>query len=103
MDAEQNSLDVLICDEAHRIRETSVNRWTKAEHRTGRPQVDELIDAARVPVFLLDEHQVVRPGELGTVEDIEEHAPTLGLRSPSTSTWMPSSAAVAREATIAGS
>ncbi len=25
--------------------------------------MDELIDAARVPVFLLDEHQVVRPGE----------------------------------------
>ena len=30
-----------------------------------RPQIDELIAAARVPVFLLDEHQVVRPGEIG--------------------------------------
>mgnify|MGYP001563711501 CR=1 FL=1 len=30
--------------------------------------------AARVPVFLLDEHQVVRPGELGTSEDIEKMA-----------------------------
>ncbi len=32
-----------------------------------------------MPVFLLDEHQVVRPGELGTVGDIEAHARSLGL------------------------
>lgn len=79
VDAERNGLDVLILDEAHRIRETSANRFTKAASRTGRPQVDELISAARVPVFLLDEHQVVRPGELGTVDDIEAHASGLGL------------------------
>ncbi|MEI8410603.1 MULTISPECIES: DUF2075 domain-containing protein [unclassified Kribbella] len=79
MDAEPNDLDVLILDEAHRIRETSVDRYTKAEFRTGRRQVDELIAAARVPVFLLDEHQVVKPGELGTVADIERYAADLGL------------------------
>ncbi|MCX6434168.1 MAG: DUF2075 domain-containing protein [Actinobacteria bacterium] len=79
MDAERNGLDVLILDEAHRIRETSVNRYTKAALRTGRPQVDELIAAARVPVFLLDENQVVRPGELGTVEEISAFAIALGL------------------------
>ena len=78
MDAERNGLDVLILDEAHRIRETSVDRYTSAALRTGRPQVDELIAAARVPVFLLDEHQVVRPGELGTVEEIEQYAQKLG-------------------------
>ena len=77
--AERNSLDVLILDEAHRIRETSANRYTKAALRTGRPQVEELIDAARVPVFLLDEHQVVRPGEIGTVSDIKSAASRLGL------------------------
>ncbi|MGA5178877.1 DNA/RNA helicase domain-containing protein [Streptomyces pseudogriseolus] len=74
MTTEKNSLDVLICDEAHRIRETSANRYTRAEHRTGKAQIDELIDVARVPVFLLDEHQVVRPGEMGTVADIEAAA-----------------------------
>ncbi len=74
MTAEKNSLDVLICDEAHRIRETSANRYTPAAHRTGRAQIDELIDVAHVPVFLLDEHQVVRPGELGTVADIKAAA-----------------------------
>ena len=80
MDAEKNGLDVLILDEAHRIRETSENRYTKAALRQGRPQVDELMAAARVPVFLLDQHQVVRPGELGTVDEINEYAKSLGLK-----------------------
>ena len=79
MEAEKNGLDVLILDEAHRIRETSANRWTRAAARTGRPQVEELISAARVPVFLLDEHQTVRPGELGSIHDITSYAESLGL------------------------
>jgi hypothetical protein len=78
-EARRNGLDVLICDEAHRIREVSANRYTPAKNRTGRPQVDELLDAARVPVFLLDEHQAVRPGEMGTVAEIRRHAATKGL------------------------
>ncbi len=56
-----------------------MSRWTKAEHRTGRPQIEELLDAARVPVFLLDEFQVVRPGEQGTVDDIAKHATGRGM------------------------
>ncbi|WP_104821075.1 DUF2075 domain-containing protein [Kitasatospora sp. MMS16-BH015] len=80
MTAERNGLDVLICDEAHRMRETSANRYTSAANRTGKPQIEELIDAARVPVFLLDEHQVVRPGEMGTVAEIEAMAEKKGLR-----------------------
>ncbi|QKW22338.1 DUF2075 domain-containing protein [Kitasatospora sp. NA04385] len=79
MTAERNGLDVLICDEAHRIRETSANRYTRATERTGKPQIEELIDAARVPVFLLDEHQVVRPGEMGTVAQIRAAAAVKGL------------------------
>lgn len=77
--AEKNTLDVLICDEAHRIRQTSANRYTPASHRTGRPQIEELIDVARVPVFLLDEHQVVRPGEMGTEVEIRTAAAAKGL------------------------
>jgi hypothetical protein len=79
MDADRNGLDVLILDEAHRLRETSESRYTPAALRTGRPQVDELIAAARVPVFLLDQYQVVRPGEQGTIDDIRRHAESLGL------------------------
>ncbi len=79
MTAEKNSLGALICDEAHRIRETSANRYTRAALRTGRAQIDELIDVAYVPVFFLDEHQVVRPGEMGTVADIKQAAARRGI------------------------
>lgn len=78
--SEPNELECLILDEAHRIRATSASRWTRKEHRTGRAQLDELLDAARVPVFLLDQHQVVRPGELGTVADIQARATSEGMR-----------------------
>ena len=79
MASEPNELDVLILDEAHRIRDTSVNRFTKAALRTGRPQIDELLAAARTPVFLLDQFQVVRPGEMGTVADIKAAAAARGI------------------------
>lgn len=81
MTTETNSLDVIICDEAHRIRETSANRYTKAELRTGKPQLHELLSVARVPVFLLDSNQVVRKGETGTPEYIEQEAHKLGLHT----------------------
>jgi hypothetical protein len=75
MTADRNGIDVLICDEAHRIRETSVNRYTRAAQRQGaRSQLEELFAAALVPVFLLDEHQVVKPGELGNVDIITMEA-----------------------------
>lgn len=79
MAAEPNDIDCLILDEAHRIRETSANRFTPARRRTGRLQVDELLSAARTPVFLLDENQVVRPGELGTASDITAAAAAAGI------------------------
>ncbi|MGH4029330.1 DNA/RNA helicase domain-containing protein [Actinomycetota bacterium Odt1-20B] len=76
---EKNGFDVLLCDEAHRIRESSNHRFTPRNKRSNRRQIEELLDAARVPVFLLDEHQVVRPGEMGTVDEIDAAAKTKGL------------------------
>ena len=37
-------LDLLLTDEAHRIRETSDDRWTKKAERNRRSQIDELLD-----------------------------------------------------------
>jgi hypothetical protein len=72
-------LDVVICDEAHRIRENGINRFTKKEQReqAGR-QIDELVNIANVPVFLLDENQIVRPGEMGSLAEITAAAKALG-------------------------
>jgi uncharacterized protein len=75
-----NSVDVLICDEAHRVRETSNDRYTPREIRSDISQVRELIRAARVTVFFLDERQNVRPGEIGTVAAIEEGAAEEGVQ-----------------------
>jgi uncharacterized protein len=77
----KNALDVHICDEAHRIRETSVNHFTRADKRAAaKRQVEVLIDVARVPVFLLDEHQVVRPGKMGTEAEIRSAAEAAGCQ-----------------------
>ncbi|MER7517976.1 DUF2075 domain-containing protein [Streptomyces sp. NPDC126499] len=67
-------LDVLICDEAHRLRDRSSSRFWPAEKQGTGPQVDELIAASRLSVFFLDEAQSVRPHDVGTVQLIEEAA-----------------------------
>jgi len=77
--AESNDIDILICDEAHRIRETSNNRFTSRDARSDIPQVDELINVAKLVIFFIDEHQVVRPNEIGSVNLIKQAAKKLGV------------------------
>lgn len=77
-EVEENKIDVLVCDEAHRIRETSMSRYTPKEHRTNRPQIDELVQAAKVSVFFIDDYQVVRPYEQGSSELIRRTAKKYG-------------------------
>ena len=76
---EENGVDVLVADEAHRIRKSSNNQYTRKAMQSGVSQVDELIRAARVSVFFLDERQNVRPDEIGTVANIEDAAKRLGV------------------------
>jgi len=78
MRAEQDIVDTLIIDEAHRIREVSSNRFTPIVRRSGLSQVEELIRACRVAVFLIDDDQVVRPGEIGSADYIRTQASSLG-------------------------
>ena len=74
MDVKPNSFDVLVCDEAHRIRETSVNRYTPKSIRTDLPQIDELLSVAKLNIFFMDEFQIVRPNEIGSVALIKDSA-----------------------------
>ncbi|MQS01119.1 DUF2075 domain-containing protein [Streptomyces alkaliterrae] len=71
-------LDVLICDEAHRLRKRSTSQYWKPEQQGTKPQVDELLDASRLTVFFLDEGQTVRPYEVGTGDLIEDAAERYG-------------------------
>lgn len=77
-DAEPNAVDVLVADEAHRIRENSFNRFTPKKARSNQPQIAELMKAAKVGVFFIDDDQVVRPGEVGSSELIRKHAESTG-------------------------
>ncbi|WP_106435805.1 DNA/RNA helicase domain-containing protein [Streptomyces davaonensis] len=78
--AEKNGLDVLICDEAHRIRHHPGTSNSPGVRLSRRSQVAQLIDAAQVPVFLLDKDQVVRPDEMGSPSQIDAAAQARGCR-----------------------
>src|SRR3970282_2081892 len=72
--ATNNDIDVLICDEAHRIRSTSNHQYTKKENRSDRPQIQEIIEAAKVSVFFVDDQQVVRSNETGSSALLRDYA-----------------------------
>lgn len=72
--AEPNEIDVLICDESHRIRINSNNMYTPRERRSDLFQIEEILRASKVIVFLIDDDQIVRPNEIGSVDYIEEFA-----------------------------
>ncbi len=69
-----NQFDALILDEAHRIRENSKNQWTKASDWSGLPQIEEVMNIAKVSVFFIDDRQVVRPKEVGSSDLIRAAA-----------------------------
>lgn len=73
-EAQNNEIDVLIADEAHRLRKTSASRYTPKSKRSGKPQIDELLNASKVAVFFIDDKQVVRPTEIGSLEYVREAA-----------------------------
>ena len=78
-DAPTQALDLLLVDEAHRVRETSDTRFTPKAQQKRRSQMEELINAAKVTVFLLDEHQCMRPDEVGSPAYVRTWASQLGV------------------------
>jgi len=75
-----NQFDALVLDEAHRIRESSKDRFTRPGDWSGLPQIDELVHVARVSVFFIDDRQIVRPGETGSSELIRDAAKRAGAK-----------------------
>lgn len=76
--ADHNVIDILIADEAHRIRTTSNSRFTRKINKSEFSQIDELFSASKVSVFFIDDDQIVRPNEIGSVEYIKQSATTKG-------------------------
>jgi uncharacterized protein len=77
MGADSNLIDVMIADEAHRIRETSNNRFTPKVKQSKLSQIHELLKASRTSVFFIDDNQIVRPGEIGSTGYIKTEAEKL--------------------------
>lgn len=78
--AEPNEIDVLICDEAHRIRASSNSMYTPKSKRSDLPQIEEILKAAKVSVFFIDDDQIVRPNEIGSIAYIKENAEKYGCK-----------------------
>lgn len=70
-----DTVDVLVVDEAHRVRERTTIPYQARREET---QMEELLKAARVTVFFIDDVQVVRPNEIGSAKYIREMAQRLG-------------------------
>jgi hypothetical protein len=75
----ENSVDVLIVDEAHRIRAKSVPKVVAAR-RPKISQLEELIRAAKVTVLFMDTNQIIEPGESGDPEHVAALAQSLGVK-----------------------
>lgn len=78
--SEENEIDILICDEAHRIRRDSNDWGVPWKLKSKNPQIDDLIKPSRLSLFFIDEHQVVRPSEIGNVELIKDSAKKFGAK-----------------------
>jgi DUF2075 family protein len=80
MSVQAGAIDVMVCDEAHRIRKTSNNMYTKKDKRSNKSQLEELFDASKVAVFFIDDRQIVRPDEIGSSRLIAEFAKSHDIR-----------------------
>ena len=69
---EKDSFDVLIVDEAHRLKLRA--QWTKG----GVNQIQEIIEASRTSVFFIDEAQKVTWKDIGEIASIEKFALAAG-------------------------
>ncbi|MDD6614902.1 MAG: DUF2075 domain-containing protein [Lachnospiraceae bacterium] len=72
VDAESNIVDVIICDEAHRLNDKS-----GMFHNLGENQIKEIIHAGLCSIFFIDESQRVTLSDIGTVVEIQKWAEEL--------------------------
>lgn len=73
VDSLKDDFDCLIVDEAHRLNEKSGMFQNKGEN-----QVKEIINAAKLSIFFVDDHQIVTTKDIGTSSEIKKWAKKLG-------------------------
>lgn len=67
VDSDENIVDVILCDEAHRLNEKS-----GMFHNLGENQIKEIINASLCSVFFIDESQRVTLSDIGTIAEIHK-------------------------------
>ena len=70
----EGEIDVLLIDEAHRIRRSSNFMTDKSDEQTYLSQVMSLLYCAKVCVFFIDDHQGINKDEIGRSATIENAA-----------------------------
>ncbi|WP_027430165.1 DUF2075 domain-containing protein [Lachnospira multipara] len=69
VDVDSNTIDVILCDEAHRLNEKS-----GLFHNKGENQIKEIINASLCSVFFIDESQRVTLSDIGSIGEIKKWA-----------------------------
>lgn len=67
-----NEFDALVIDEAHRLKQRGAYMYQ------GYNQVDDVIKAARTAIFFIDDNQMIRPDDIGSVAEIKKYAEIYG-------------------------
>lgn len=66
VESEKDELDCLIVDEAHRLNEKT-GMFQKGEN-----QIKEIINAAKVSIFFVDDYQIVTTKDIGSTDEIKK-------------------------------
>src|SRR5690606_23867374 len=68
VDAEENAFDVLVVDEAHRLKGKGTYMYR------GDNQIEDIMKSAKLSVFFIDEYHRIRPNDIGSVDEIKRLA-----------------------------
>ncbi len=74
MSFEENAYDVVVVDEAHRLKDESAYQYR------GENQIKDILRASRFTVMFIDESQRVRPEDIGTIKAIKTVARSEGAK-----------------------
>jgi hypothetical protein len=68
----ENIYDVIIVDEAHRLKDG------RAYQYQGENQIEDIIKSSKTTIFFVDEYQIIRPEDIGSLNEIRRVAGKLG-------------------------
>ncbi len=68
VNAKKDTFDTLIVDEAHRLKKKGAYQYK------GINQIEDIVNSARTSIFFVDDNQMIRPDDIGSVQEIKRVA-----------------------------